>query len=150
MSEPVDVIHDYLRQIDKEMTCSKKKKKQFLKRLQNDMEEFAEEEETTLTKSELEEHFGTPQSIAESFLETEPYSEVKRTFDHKKAMRVFVIAICVVIFVVLIGYLVYDRQKKAEFENGYVVTTLYEEVEGTPSPTPKGTIVYNDETEGVS
>lgn len=137
MSEPVDVIHDYLRQIDKEMTCSKKKKKQFLKRLQNDMEEFAEEEETALTESELEEHFGTPQSIAESFLETEPYSEVKRTFDHKKAMRVFVIVICVVMFVVLIGYLVYDRQKKAEFENGYVVTTLYEEVEGTPSPSPE-------------
>ncbi len=138
----MDVIHDYLRQIDKEMTCSKKKKKQFWKRLQNDMEEFAEEEETTLTESELEEHFGTPQSIAESFLETEPYSEVKRTFDHKKAMRVFVIAICVVIFVVLIGYLAYDRQKKANFENGYVVTTLYEEDEGTPSPSPEGTRVY--------
>ena len=33
MSETVNVVHDYLRRIDKEMACDKKKKKQFLQRL---------------------------------------------------------------------------------------------------------------------
>lgn len=92
MSETVNVVHDYLRRIDKEMTCDKKKKKQFLQRLQNDMEDFADSATTTLTENDLEKHFGTPQSIAENFLSTEPYNEVKRTFKHRKAVRVFVIA----------------------------------------------------------
>ena len=68
MSETVNVVHDYLRRIDKEMTCDKKKKKQFLQRLQNDMEDFADSATTTLTENDLEKHFGTPQSIAENFL----------------------------------------------------------------------------------
>ena len=68
MSETVNVVHDYLRRIDKEMTCDKKKKKQFLQRLQNDMEDFADSTTTTLTENDLEKHFGTPQSIAENFL----------------------------------------------------------------------------------
>ena len=68
MSETVYVVHDYLRRIDKEMTCDKKKKKQFLQRLQNDMEDFADSATTTLTENDLEKHFGTPQSIAENFL----------------------------------------------------------------------------------
>ena len=92
MSETVYVVHDYLRRIDKEMTCDKKKKKQFLQRLQNDMEDFADSATTTLTENDLEKHFGTPQSIAENFLSTEPYNEVKRTFKHRKAVRVFVLA----------------------------------------------------------
>ena len=50
MSETVYVVHDYLRRIDKEMTCDKKKKKQFLQRLQNDMEAFSDSATTTLTK----------------------------------------------------------------------------------------------------
>ena len=62
MSETVYVVHDYLRRIDKEMTCDKKKKKQFLQRLQNDMEDFADSATTTLTENDLEKHFGTPQS----------------------------------------------------------------------------------------
>lgn len=89
MGETVNVVHDYLRRIDKEMTCDKKKKKQFLQRLQNDMEDFADSATTTLTENDLEKHFGTPQSIAENFLSTEPYNEVKRTFKHRKAVRVF-------------------------------------------------------------
>lgn len=56
MSETVYVVHDYLRRIDKEMTCDKKKKKQFLQRLQNDMEDFADSATTTLTENDLGQH----------------------------------------------------------------------------------------------
>lgn len=152
MSETVNVVHDYLRRIDKEMTCDKKKKKQFLQRLQNDMEDFADSTTTTLTENDLEKHFGTPQSIADNFLSTEPYNEVKRTFKHQKAVRVFVIVICVLVLLGVVGYLIYDRQKKDAFENGYIVTQTYEydTVQGTPPPEPEGAKVYSDETEGIS
>ena len=129
MSETVYVVHDYLRRIDKEMTCDKKKKKQFLQRLQNDMEDFADSATTTLTENDLEKHFGTPQSIAENFLSTEPYNEVKRTFKHRKA-------VCV------LGYILFDNWRERQFEDGYIVTRLYEEVEGTPPPEPEGTRAY--------
>ena len=50
MSETVYVVHDYLRRIDKEMTCDEKEaKSSFLQRLQNDMEDFADSATTTLT-----------------------------------------------------------------------------------------------------
>lgn len=84
MSETVNVVHDYLHRIDKEMTCDKKKKKQFLQRLQNDMEDFADSTTTTLTENDLEKHFGTPQSIAENFLSTEPYNEVNEHLSTEK------------------------------------------------------------------
>lgn len=142
MSETVYVVHDYLRRIDKEMTCDKKKKKQFLQRLQNDMEDFADSATTTLTENDLEKHFGTPQSIAENFLSTEPYNEVKRTFKHRKAVRVFVIATVVFALVCVLGYILFDNWRERQFEDGYIVTRLYEEVEGTPPPEPEGTRVY--------
>lgn len=142
MSETVYVVHDYLRRIDKEMTCDKKKKKQFLQRLQNDMEDFADSATTTLTENDLEKHFGTPQSIAENFLSTEPYNEVKRTFKHRKAVRVFVIATVVFVLVCVLGYILFDNWRERQFEDGYIVTRLYEEVEGTPPPEPEGTRVY--------
>lgn len=113
MSETVNVVHDYLRRIDKEMTCDKKKKKQFLQRLQNDMEDFADSATTTLTENNLEKHFGTPQSIAENFLSTEPYNEVKRTFKHRKAVRVFVIATVVFALVCVLGYILFDKLARA-------------------------------------
>lgn len=69
MSETVNVVHDYLRQIDKEMTCDKKKKKQFLQRLQNDMEDFADSATTTLTENDLEKHFGTTTKHSRKFSE---------------------------------------------------------------------------------
>lgn len=127
MSETVYVVHDYLRRIDKEMTCDKKKKKQFLQRLQNDMEDFADSATTTLTENDLEKHFGTPQSIAENFLSTEPYNEVKRTFKHRKAVRVFVIATVVFALVCVLGYILFDNWQERQFEDGYIVTRLYED-----------------------
>ena len=125
MSETVYVVHDYLRRIDKEMTCDKKKKKQFLQRLQNDMEDFADSATTTLTENDLEKHFGTPQ-----------------TFKHRKAVRVFVIATVVFALVCVLGYILFDNWRERQFEDGYIVTRLYEEVEGTPPPEPEGTRVY--------
>ena len=142
MSETVNVVHDYLRRIDKEMTCDKKKKKQFLQRLQNDMEDFADSATTTLTENDLEKHFGIPQSIAENFLSTEPYNEVKRTFKHRKAVRVFVIATVVFALACVLGYILFDNWRERQFEDGHIVTRLYEEVEGTPPPEPEGTRVY--------
>lgn len=115
MSETVNVVHDYLRRIDKEMTCDKKKKKQFLQRLQNDMEDFADSATTTLTENDLEKHFGTPQSIAENFLSTEPYNEVKRTFKHRKAVRVFVIATVVFALACVLGYILFDNWRERQF-----------------------------------
>lgn len=152
MSETVNVVHDYLRRIDKEMTCDKKKKKQFLQRLQNDMEDFADNATAPLTENDLEKHFGTPQSIAENFLSTEPYSEMKRTFKHQKAVRVFVIIAVTLALVCIFGYILFDNWREQELSDGYIVTQTYEydTVQGTPPPEPEGAKVYSNETEGIS
>ena len=78
----------------------------------------------------------------EVYLRAEPYNEVKRTFKHRKAVRVFVIATVVFALVCVLGYILFDNWRERQFEDGHIVTRLYEEVEGTPPPEPEGTRVY--------
>lgn len=78
----------------------------------------------------------------EVYLRAEPYNEVKRTFKHRKAVRVFVIATVVFALACVLGYILFDNWRERQFEDGHIVTRLYEEVEGTPPPEPEGTRVY--------
>ena len=123
MSETVNVVHDYLRRIDKEMTCDNACDLSYRKCRARTVSIFKK-------------------SIAENFLSTEPYNEVKRTFKHRKAVRVFVIATVVFALVCVLGYILFDNWRERQFEDGHIVTRLYEEVEGTPPPEPEGTRVY--------
>ena len=57
-------IHEYLRAVRRELSCSPRQKTSLLKRLQTDLEDFAEEFDGELQFSDLETHFGSPAAIA--------------------------------------------------------------------------------------
>lgn len=77
-------ISQYLHEVEKEMTCSPKRKKELLQRLRTDIEEFADNCGEDLDKQAIADHFGAPKDIAENFLATTDYADVKKAVSTRK------------------------------------------------------------------
>lgn len=122
-------ISQYLHEVEKEMTCSPKRKKELLQRLRTDIEEFAD-------------NCGAPKDIAENFLATENYVEVKKAWKTKRIAIIAIIATCVIIVAGVAAYIAYDHWLQQQFYDGYIVERSYETVDGTPPPPPPGARVY--------
>lgn len=135
-------ISQYLHEVEKEMTCSPKRKKELLLRLNTDIEEFADNYGGKLDKQSIEVHFGAPKDIAENFLATENYVEVKKAWKTKRIAIIAIIAICVIIVSGVAAYIAYDHWLQQQFYDGYIVERSYETVDGTPPPPPSGAKVY--------
>lgn len=136
------VISQYLHEVEKEMTCPPKRKKELLQRLNSDIEEFADDYGNTLDKQSIEAHFGTPKDIAENFLAATDYAEVKKAFSTKKAIIVCVAAACLIALIGIASYILYDHWRDEEYLKGHIIEITYETVDGTPPPEPEGTRVY--------
>ena len=135
-------ISQYLHEVEKEMTCSPKRKKELLRRLNTDIEEFADDYGDTLDKQSIEAHFGEPKDIAENFLATTDYAEVKKTFSTKKAVIICVAVACLIALIGITSYILYDHWRDEEYLKGHIIEITYETVDGTPPPEPEGTRVY--------
>lgn len=138
-------ISQYLHEVEKEMTCSPKRKKELLQRLRTDIEEFADNCSEDLDKQAIADHFGAPKDIAENFLATENYVEVKKAWKTKRIAIIAIIAIiatCVIIVAGVAAYIAYDHWLQQQFYDGYIVERSYETVDGTPPPPPPGARVY--------
>lgn len=135
-------ISQYLHEVEKEMTCSPKRKKELLRRLNTDIEELADDYGSELDKQSIEAHFGTPKDIAENFLATTDYAEVKKAFLVKKTIGLCAITACIIALIGIASYLLYDHWRDEEYLRGYIIETTYETVDGTPPPEPEGTRVY--------
>lgn len=135
-------ISQYLHEVEKEMTCSPKRKKELLQRLRTDIEEFADNCGEDLDKQAIADHFGAPKDIAENFLATENYVEVKKAWKTKRIAIIAIIATCVIIVAGVAAYITYDHWLQQQFYDGYIVERSYETVDGTPPPPPPGARVY--------
>lgn len=135
-------ISQYLHEVEKEMTCSPKRKKELLQRLRTDIEEFADNCGEDLDKQAIADHFGAPKDIAENFLATENYVEVKKARKTKRIAIIAIIATCVIIVAGVAAYIAYDHWLQQQFYDGYIVERSYETVDGTPPPPPPGARVY--------
>lgn len=135
-------ISQYLHEVEKEMTCSPKRKKELLQRLRTDIEEFADNCGEDPDKQAIADHFGAPKDIAENFLATENYVEVKKAWKTKRIAIIAIIATCVIIVAGVAAYIAYDHWLQQQFYDGYIVERSYETVDGTPPPPPPGARVY--------
>lgn len=135
-------ISQYLHEVEKEMTCSPKRKKELLQRLRTDIEEFVDNCGEDLDKQAIADHFGAPKDIAENFLATENYVEVKKAWKTKRIAIIAIIATCVIVVAGVAGYIAYDHWLQQQFYDGYIVERSYETVDGTPPPPPPGARVY--------
>ena len=135
-------ISQYLHEVEKEMTCSPKRKKELLQRLRTDIEEFADNCGEDLDKQAIADHFGAPKDIAENFLATTDYADMKKAVSIKKTIVICTVVACLIALISFVIYIIYDYWARENFANGYVIEVTYETVDGTPPPEPEGTRVY--------
>lgn len=135
-------ISQYLHEVEKEMTCSPKRKKELLQRLRTDIEEFADNCGEDLDKQAIADHFGAPKDIAENFLATTDYADMKKAVSIKKTIVICTVVACLIALISFVIYIIYDYWARENFANGYVIEVTYESVDGTPPPEPEGTRIY--------
>lgn len=135
-------ISQYLHEAEKEMTCSPKRKKELLQRLRTDIEEFADNCGEDLDKQAIADHFGAPKDIAENFLATTDYADMKKAVSIKKTIVICTVVACLIALISFVIYIIYDYWARENFANGYVIEVTYETVDGTPPPEPEGTRIY--------
>jgi hypothetical protein len=93
-------IKDYYRQIERSLPGSAKAKKHIMDSIQQSVSNYLEEKPLT-ELAEIRSHFGTPQQIANAYVEQLDTEEVIKKFDIKKT------AICVVCGTLLLGLLMW-------------------------------------------
>lgn len=135
-------ISQYLHEVEKEMTCSPKRKKELLQRLRTDIEEFADSCGEDLDKQAIADHFGAPKDIAENFLATTDYADMKKAVSIKKTIVICTVVACLIALISFVIYIIYDYWARENFANGYVIEVTYETVDGTPPPEPEGARIY--------
>lgn len=135
-------ISQYLHEVEKEMTCSPKRKKELLQRLRTDIEEFADNRGEDLDKQAIADHFGAPKDIAENFLATTDYADMKKAVSIKKTIVICTVVACLIALISFVIYIIYDYWARENFANGYVIEVTYETVDGTPPPEPEGARIY--------
>ena len=135
-------ISQYLHEVEKEMTCSPKRKKELLQRLRTDIEEFVDNCSEDLDKQAIADHFGAPKDIAENFLATTDYADMKKAVSIKKTIVICTVVACLIALISFVIYIIYDYWARENFANGYVIEVTYETVDGTPPPEPEGARIY--------
>lgn len=135
-------ISQYLHEVEKEMTCSPKRKKELMQRLRTDIEEFADNCGEDLDKQAIADHFGAPKDIAENFLATTDYADMKKAVSIKKTIVICTVVACLIALISFVIYIIYDYWARENFANGYVIEVTYETVDGTPPPEPEGARIY--------
>ena len=132
----------YLEAVNKKLVCPRRIRKKFLSQLSADVTELAETCKSEPTTADLEARFGTPEEVAVGFLYQMSASGLSHWASQKRVAIIIVAITCLLILLTIFMYTGYDRWKKEQFENGHVVVTNYETVNGTPPPEPEGTRVY--------
>ncbi len=135
-------ISQYLHEVEKEMTCSPKRKKELLQRLRTDIEEFADNCGEDLDKQAIADHFGAPKDIAENFLATTDYADMKKAVSIKKTIVICTVVACLIALISFVIYIIYDYWARENFANGYAIEVTYKTVDGTPPPEPEGARIY--------
>jgi len=99
----------YLKEIQKQLVCSGKQRKQFLDAFSDNMDEYLKDNPDA-SLSDLQEAMGTPQEIAENFLANESPAHIKKRMGIVKWVIVGVVAALVVLIVAIVVALIDGHQ----------------------------------------
>lgn len=99
----------YLKEIQKQLVCSGKQRKQFLDAFSDNMDEYLKDNPDA-SLSDLQEAMGTPQEIAENFLANESPAHIKKRMGIVKWVIVGIVA-ALVIFIIYLTAMLIDIHK---------------------------------------
>ena len=118
-----DVVKVYLDEVSRELIGSKRRKKEILNQLSIDIEDYAENCSDELSLEVLEQRFGAPRAAASSLLMETQVSVVQRQVKKRKAVISITAVCCVVVFLLVACYILFDNWRKEDFANGYEAVT---------------------------
>ncbi len=127
-------IERYYKEIERSLfTCPKRKRVSFLREFRGSVSAYVEEHPQA-TMQELQSVFGTPESIAEAFLQSDEFSTTKKVVSSQRRIARFVlIALCVLVAaavilgaIYVIGKYSYWEKKLAQEEAGEFREENYE------------------------
>ena len=112
-----EIVEVYFREIKALLLCSKEQKDELLLGLKSDVED-------------LKDHFGTPESIADSYQSTVGESEIRKKFHYSRRMAYIVgAAVSVLFLVIFVGFVLYFAKLMKDVPEYYVVEEhLYQSV----------------------
>ena len=112
---------EYLSKVSKALICDKKQKKAVLDQLRADVEDYLSEN-SEATVADIEGCFGTPESIAASFMENVDTVKLKRSLDLKKIIVIaVVIALAIYALFVVISLIDVHDEAHGYFEEGIMM-----------------------------
>ena len=137
-----EIVEVYFREIKALLLCSKEQKDELLLGLKSDVEDFIEEHPDA-TLQDLKDHFGTPESIADSYQSTVGESEIRKKFHYSRRIAYIVgAAVSVLFLVIFVGFVLYFAKLMKDVPEYYVVeetvmqsvpSELSEELDNNPN-----------------
>lgn len=118
------LINEYISSVSSLIICPLKQKKAFLAELRSDVENFLVETENA-TKEDIENFFGTPESIASSFISNTDSVDIKRKVSLKKILVVsMVVALLIYLAFVIISLIDVHTESHGYFEEGLISSVI--------------------------
>jgi len=81
-------IRQYYCDVESLLVCNPKTKRRFLGELRNDVQAFIKEHEGNVSMEDIQDFFGTPETIASGFLETLVSKDIKKAISWKKVLLI--------------------------------------------------------------
>lgn len=115
-----EIVEVYFREIKALLLCSKEQKDELLLGLKSDVEDFIEEHPDA-TLQDLKDHFGTPESIADSYQSTVGESKIRKKFHYSRRMAYIIgAAVSVLFLVIFVGFVLYFAKLMKDVPEYYV------------------------------
>ncbi|MGN0580969.1 MAG: DUF6120 family protein [Ruminococcus sp.] len=127
----------YLNQIKKLLVCKGSQRKKFLNSFADNMDEYLKDNPDA-DFAKLQEDMGTPQEIADAFLENESASQIKKRMSFVKWIIIGIV-IALIFWVVMIVITLIDAHMS---HNAHGVETLVEEVTNEDGSVVETNIIY--------
>lgn len=118
------LLDEYISSVSSRLVCPSKQKKDFLDQLSDDVELYISEKENA-TKEELEGVFGSPESIASSFISNADSADIKKKVSLKKLVVIAVtLALLIYLAFVVISLIDVHTEAHGYFEEGIVPAVI--------------------------
>lgn len=112
------VLNEYISSVSSMIICPQKQKKAFISELRSEVENFIIEKEN-VTKEDIENVFGTPETIASSFISNTDSAKIKRKISIKNIIILAVVlALLIYLAFVVISLIDVHTEAHGYFEEG--------------------------------
>jgi len=126
-------IKKYLHNVKKLLHCPRVQRREFLRQLEANIYSYISENEVEDMEGVIKE-FGSPEDIAQGFLEESSIKTVNRSVDVKRKAYFAIIAIVLVAAISVVVIELMDFERNQQYRDGYWVDTIGY---GSPPPEPE-------------